>query len=69
MLWETSDTAEVLGCLERRLHVYIDPIWGAVLTFYSKHSHLYSKEFITKMKIFLEEMLAGRRTTLVAGII
>ena len=57
----------MFSCLEMRPDVYIDRIWGAVLTFYSKHSQLSSRDFITDMKIFVEEMLAGRRTTLVAG--
>ena len=57
----------MFSCLEMRPDVYIDRIWGAVLTFSSKHSQLSSRDFITDMKIFVEEMLAGRRTTLVAG--
>ena len=56
-----------LVVLRWRPGVYIDRIWGAVLAFSSKHSQLSSRDFITDMKIFVEEMLAGRRTTLVAG--
>ena len=57
----------MFSCLEMRPDVYTDRIWGAVLTSHSKHSQLSSRDFITDMKIFVEEMLAGRRTTLVAG--